>query len=87
VAKALRRNPEERYASARELAEDLERYRRSEPVRARAATVRYRVSRFVRRHRVGVAAASVTFVAARPAWAGWCGRGEWPSGSGTARRP
>jgi len=76
VAKALRRDPDERYASARELAEDLQRYRRSEPVRARPATMQYRMSRFVRRHRVGVAAASVTFVAAVAGVAGvaWQGR-------------
>lgn len=70
VAKALRRDPDERYASARELAEDLERCRRCEPVRARAATARYRMSRFVRRHRVGVAAAMLVFLAAAAGVAG-----------------
>jgi serine/threonine protein kinase/tetratricopeptide (TPR) repeat protein len=56
VAKALKKNPAERYASVTALADDLRRYLRHEPITARPDTVRYRASTFVRRHRRGVAA-------------------------------
>ena len=52
VVKALSKNPEERYSSARALREDLERYRKSLPVEARRPTAFYRVRKFARRHRV-----------------------------------
>ncbi|HEU5135244.1 MAG TPA: protein kinase [Steroidobacteraceae bacterium] len=57
VHRALRKSPQERYGSVQALAEDLGRYARHEPVAARAGSRAYRVNRFVRRHRVGVAAA------------------------------
>ena len=53
LGKALRKRPEERYSSAEELRADLERYRRQLPVSARPATLRYRVAKFARRHRIG----------------------------------
>jgi eukaryotic-like serine/threonine-protein kinase len=53
---AIRVEPERRYASAAALAEDLERYHRGEPVRARPTSAVYRASKFLRRHRAGVAA-------------------------------
>ena len=56
--KALARDPARRYAGVDELAADLRRHLRREPVHARAATRRYRLSRFVQRHRAAVAAAS-----------------------------
>jgi len=52
---ALRKNPQERYASAEALAADLQRYLDGLPIAARPPTVGYRVRKFVRRHRVGVA--------------------------------
>ena len=58
VLKALAKLPEERYGSAADLAEDLDRYQRGMPVSARAATWSYRARRFVGRHRLGVAAAA-----------------------------
>ncbi len=57
VAKALKKKPEERYESVGALAEDLRRYLRHEPVRARPDTLSYRAAKFVRRHAQGVAAA------------------------------
>ncbi|HET9314630.1 MAG TPA: serine/threonine-protein kinase [Vicinamibacteria bacterium] len=57
VAKALKKRPDERYASVDALTEDLRRYLAHEPVSARADSVAYRVSRFLRRHRLGAAAA------------------------------
>ena len=55
VLKALRRDPERRYASVALLREDVERHRRHLPVRARPESWRYLVGRFIRRHRVAVA--------------------------------
>jgi serine/threonine protein kinase len=57
VAKALRKEPARRYASAGAFAEDLRRFLTHEPVSARADTVGYRAAKFVRRHRGGVASA------------------------------
>jgi eukaryotic-like serine/threonine-protein kinase len=58
AAKALKKLPAERYASVAAFADDLRRYLADEPVSARADSWRYRAAKFVRRHRVGVAAAS-----------------------------
>ncbi len=60
AAKALKKAPAERYASAAAFADDLRRYLADEPVSARADSWRYRAAKFLRRHRVGVAAASLT---------------------------
>jgi serine/threonine-protein kinase len=58
VMMALRKAPARRYASAEQLAEDVRRAGDGLPVRARKDTLRYRMGKFVRRHRypVGVAA-------------------------------
>jgi non-specific serine/threonine protein kinase/serine/threonine-protein kinase len=57
--RALEKDRARRYPSPSELAEDLRRYLDSEPVLARAPSARYRAAKFVRRHRLGVAAAAV----------------------------
>jgi WD40 repeat protein len=57
VAKALRKEPQRRYPSVEELSEDLHRHLIRVPVRARPATIRYRLGRFVSRNRFAVAAA------------------------------
>jgi serine/threonine protein kinase/tetratricopeptide (TPR) repeat protein len=62
VAKALKKNPAERYVSATAFADDLRRYFRQEPIAARPETVRYRATKFIRRHAQGVAAAAVVAV-------------------------
>ncbi len=59
VAKALAREPERRYPGAAALADDLGRFLARRPIRARPATVAYSASRFVGRHRLGVAAAAL----------------------------
>src|SRR5690606_29069817 len=63
VMKALAKEPERRYASAEALADDLRRHLGGLPVQARPATAGYRVGRFVRRHRLGVAAAAAVALA------------------------
>lgn len=59
VLKALRKEPQRRYASAEQLSEDLRRHLEGLPVRAHADTWNYRAGKFVRRHRAGVAAAAL----------------------------
>jgi eukaryotic-like serine/threonine-protein kinase len=54
--KALEKDRNRRYGTAVELAADLSRYLRNEPVTARPASFSYRVQKYVRRHRAGVAA-------------------------------
>ena len=65
VARALRKNPAERYASVDAFADDLRRHLRHEPVAARPNTPLYRAARFIRRHPGGVSgtAAVVLLVA------------------------
>jgi len=63
VLKALKKDPEERYASVTAMAGDLRRYLRSEPITARPDTVRYRTAKFVRRHRTAVAFAALAIIA------------------------
>jgi serine/threonine-protein kinase len=59
VLKALRKEPAHRYASAAALADDLRRHDDGQPVAARPEGRRYRAAKFVRRHRVGLAAAGL----------------------------
>jgi tetratricopeptide (TPR) repeat protein len=59
LAKAVAKDPKGRYASAEGLAQDLDSFRQGFPVRARADTVVYRVRRFVGRHRLACAAATL----------------------------
>src|SRR5262249_24348960 len=62
AAKALKKNAAERYASVTALADALERSLQDEPIGARADTLGYRVAKFVRRHRAGVAAAALAII-------------------------
>ena len=55
VLMTLRKEPERRYASARALSEDIDRYLEHRPVSARADSALYRATKFARRNRVGVA--------------------------------
>lgn len=59
VLKAMNKEPERRYGSVEQLAEDVRRHLEGLPVSARPDTIGYRASKFIRRHRAGVAAASV----------------------------
>lgn len=59
VLMALRKEPEGRYASAEQMARDVERFIEGHPVMAVADTRAYRLRKFVRRNRVEVAAAGL----------------------------
>ena len=63
VMKAISSEREQRYTSAAEFADDLERVLEHRPVLARAPTLAYRTARFVRRNRTLTIAASIVFVA------------------------
>ncbi len=63
VAKALKKRPEERYASVTALAEDLRRNLEEEPILARPDSVPYRARKFVRRHARSLAAAAAVALA------------------------
>jgi len=69
--KCLEKDPHRRYPSAAALADDLERYFRGEPIRARPVSVTYRLGKLVVRHqgRLAVAAAcAVAIVLGFVAW-------------------
>ncbi|MFT3744554.1 MAG: serine/threonine-protein kinase [Pyrinomonadaceae bacterium] len=61
VRMAIRKEPERRYSSVTEFADDIERHLNGIPVAARPHTTRYRAGKFVRRHRI--AAASTVLIA------------------------
>jgi tetratricopeptide (TPR) repeat protein len=61
--KATAREREERYGSAADLAADLTRYLDDEPVLASPPSLRYRATKFARRHRGAVVAAALLMLA------------------------
>jgi len=63
VLTALQREPARRYATASALADDLRRWLDGRPIAARPDTTRYRVAKFVRRHRGAVLATFATVLA------------------------
>ena len=63
VAKALKKNPQERYSSVTALADDTARYLKHEPISARPDTIAYRAAKFVRRNRTVVALAALAIIA------------------------
>ncbi|MGE0884382.1 MAG: tetratricopeptide repeat protein [Blastocatellales bacterium] len=62
VMTALRKEPERRYPSVEKFSEDIRRHLAGLPITARADTFSYRASKFMQRHRVGVAAASLVLL-------------------------
>ena len=55
VLKAIRKEPERRYASVEQLDEDLRRYLEGLPVLAQGDSLQYRVSKFLKRYKTAVA--------------------------------
>lgn len=62
VLMALRKEPQRRYSSAEQFAEDIRRYLNNLPVIARKDTASYRASKFVARHKAGVAATALVLL-------------------------
>jgi serine/threonine protein kinase/tetratricopeptide (TPR) repeat protein len=60
---ALRKEPQRRYASVEQFAQDIRRHLNHLPVIARQDTFGYRASKFITRHKVGVAMAALMTVA------------------------
>jgi non-specific serine/threonine protein kinase/serine/threonine-protein kinase len=59
VLMAMRKEPERRYSTPQQLAEDIQRHLRGLPVRARHDTFAYRAGKFIRRQKVAVSAAAL----------------------------
>jgi eukaryotic-like serine/threonine-protein kinase len=72
VAKALKKHPQERYASVTAFADDIRRYLDNLPIAAQPDTFRYRTAKFLRRHRLEV---SLALLAVLTAVAGLVGTG------------
>lgn len=62
ILKALQKKPEDRYSTTNALADDLNNYLFNRPVLARHDSRRYRVSRFIRRNRLAVAAVALVVI-------------------------
>ena len=56
ILMALRKEPDRRYGSVEQFAEDVRRFLGGLPVMASPDTIRYRTSKFVRRHWAGITA-------------------------------
>ncbi|HEX8246766.1 MAG TPA: serine/threonine-protein kinase [Pyrinomonadaceae bacterium] len=63
VLKALKKEPERRYSSAENLAEDIRRHQEGLPVTARADTFSYRAEKFIKRNRASAVAAALVLLA------------------------
>lgn len=62
VHKAMAKEKERRYASAEQLAHDIDRHLRDEPIRAAPPSRVYLIRKFARRNRLALTAASLVFV-------------------------
>jgi tRNA A-37 threonylcarbamoyl transferase component Bud32/tetratricopeptide (TPR) repeat protein len=62
LAKALRKEPEQRYGTAEQLASDVEAYLEHRPVLARKGTLRYKATKFARRNKLAISFACVLLV-------------------------
>jgi TolB-like protein/Tfp pilus assembly protein PilF len=83
ILKALRREPERRYASAHDLSQDLDRFLKDLPVRARKENMVYRGRKFLKRNRALVMTAMFSVVIALALGAGL---GRFTSGGGGEAR-
>ncbi|MGE3889095.1 MAG: tetratricopeptide repeat protein, partial [Vicinamibacterales bacterium] len=63
IGMALAKEPDRRYGSMAQLADDLTRYRQGRPVLARGRSWSYRAGKFLARHRIPVAAAALVLAA------------------------
>jgi len=63
LGKALKKNPQERYASVTAFADDLQRYLKHEAIGVRPDTFAYRTAKFVHRNRTAVILTGLAFLA------------------------
>jgi eukaryotic-like serine/threonine-protein kinase len=63
TAKALSRDPDQRYTTAAQMADDLERWLEARPVVARGSSSLYRARRFALRHRLWLGMAAIALAA------------------------
>ncbi len=82
VLKAMEKNPQERYASAQGMADDLRRYLEDKPIEARRPTIVQHVRHWCRRHQALVGSAVACGIMAVAAVAGSIG---WVTGDRAAR--
>jgi serine/threonine protein kinase len=68
--RAIASDRERRYQTVQQFEQELQRYRASEPVEAGPPSVRYRLGKFARRHRVELGVAAALFVMLNVAGAG-----------------
>ena len=64
IMKAIRKEPERRYETVREFADDLDNFRHGRPITARTPSWSYRTAKFIQRNRTAVAATIAGVVAA-----------------------
>lgn len=62
VLMALRKEPARRYQSVDQFSEDIQRHLETRPVFARKDTISYRAGKFIRRNRIGTAAAALVLL-------------------------
>lgn len=63
IAKAMKKNPAERYSSVMAFADDLQRYLDEQPIAARPDSMAYRALKFTRRNRLSMALAAAVLIA------------------------
>ncbi|HEV2045349.1 MAG TPA: serine/threonine-protein kinase [Chthoniobacterales bacterium] len=63
VLMALRKEPQRRYGSVAQFSDDIRRHLEGRPITAHRDTIGYRTSKFIARHKIGVAAAAAAVVA------------------------
>ncbi|MGJ8662140.1 MAG: protein kinase domain-containing protein [Marinicella sp.] len=62
LAKAISKEPDNRYATAQHLADDLNRHLNNVPILAKTDTVMYRMQKFIQRHTLGVATTTLVIL-------------------------
>jgi tetratricopeptide (TPR) repeat protein len=62
VLKAMEKNPADRYATAQELADDLRRFLKDQPIKARRPSLRQVAMKWARRHRAAVRAVTAVLL-------------------------
>ncbi|MDQ7779061.1 MAG: protein kinase [Planctomycetota bacterium] len=81
IMKAIAKSPSERYATAKELADDLRRLLKHEPITVRRPGVARKITHWLRRHRRAATITAVTFILACAAGYIFAGPGRVSIGS------